>query len=629
MSADFSGFRVLIDDPAMVPELGFQAYATSLSDIVRNSSPEFAVGIFGTWGSGKTTLMRQIERLLTADRSVVTAWFTAWRYEKEPHLIVPLVDVLREALDQRAATEPVPGPARRAAGMLRKAGRAFLAGLTLSAQVPGLEVQLDPGEVMRELRDDQDEGTAALSFYHAAFLLLRDAIQEFSESGTRRVVIFVDDLDRCLPANALDVLESMKLFFDVQGCVFVVGLDQAVAERAVTQKYAVGERLGAEPQPVSGVDYLKKIFQVPFALPRVGSDQLREYCWAMLRSGHLPPDQITDFNENVAPHLDYLSGQDSVNPREIKRLLNAYVLQVKMLSLRLGGSLNPRVVLALQVMSFRPDWRDFYEELASDPLVFQRTLREATDPSQPQDQVWLSGQSFTLPTQLINYLSGPAADVLVDPQLASYVSAVESSRSTDPLLLDLQSALNRLRVKCEDLASGSSTSQVSDLPAEVGRVSDLALRRTDQPRLAQAVHALQSGVKSLSSASSETPESRDQRLNEVRRQISDVEAEVRELRRQSNLGAAISLSSVQFAAAAVERGLSSNSITRGESFHSRMPACRNVTSWAGSDDQNAALVRDSAYGAVANSTTFPPPPTQDSAPDFRLSSRRGVLLKGT
>ncbi len=89
MASDFSGFRVLIDDPAAAPDLGFQEYAVALSDIVRNSTPEFAIGIFGSWGTGKTTLMRQIERLLAQDPSVVTAWFTAWRYEREPHLIVP------------------------------------------------------------------------------------------------------------------------------------------------------------------------------------------------------------------------------------------------------------------------------------------------------------------------------------------------------------------------------------------------------------------------------------------------------------------------------------------------------------------------------------------------------------
>ena len=62
------------------------------------SEPRFAIGIFGGWGSGKTTLMRAIQGQLDQRRTIVTVEFTAWRYEKEEHLIVPLLDKVREQL---------------------------------------------------------------------------------------------------------------------------------------------------------------------------------------------------------------------------------------------------------------------------------------------------------------------------------------------------------------------------------------------------------------------------------------------------------------------------------------------------------------------------------------------------
>lgn len=179
MSTDYSGFKVLLDDAATAPELGFRDYATALAEIIRDSRAEFAIGIFGTWGSGKTTLMREIQRSLDINPDIVTAWFTAWRYEKEPHLIVPLIDVLREALDKRAQSEPPEGAARKAAGAIRKAGRAFLAGLTISARLPGVEAKLDPDKVLAALADQPDAGDGSLSFYHAAFVMLRDAIEDF------------------------------------------------------------------------------------------------------------------------------------------------------------------------------------------------------------------------------------------------------------------------------------------------------------------------------------------------------------------------------------------------------------------------------------------------------------------
>ena len=91
-------YRILLDEPAERPALRFDEYARAFAGIIRQSGPRFAVGIFGDWGSGKTTLMRAIQHSLEDDQTVVTLWFNAWRYEREPHLIVPLLDTLREEL---------------------------------------------------------------------------------------------------------------------------------------------------------------------------------------------------------------------------------------------------------------------------------------------------------------------------------------------------------------------------------------------------------------------------------------------------------------------------------------------------------------------------------------------------
>jgi predicted KAP-like P-loop ATPase len=309
----YADFTVLLDDPAQTPGLGFNAYADALAGIVAHSRAEFAVGIFGTWGSGKTTLMRAIKARLEGRDDIVSVWFTAWRYEKEPHLIVPLLDVVREELERRAAkagqasADADKSPSRKAAEAVARAGRAFLAGVTLSAKVPGLEGSWEPSKTIEALQSGEVKASDPLSFYHAAFVMLRQAISDFSDGGARRIVVFVDDLDRCLPANALDVLESMKLSFDVEGFVFVVGLDQEIAELAVLHKYAK-QGTASAGTPVSGTDYIKKIFQLPFTLPRIGTAQLQEYLNSVSRNAALQGDQASDFDANVRPHLEFLSG---------------------------------------------------------------------------------------------------------------------------------------------------------------------------------------------------------------------------------------------------------------------------------------------------------------------------------
>jgi KAP family P-loop domain len=136
-------FRILLDEPVERPALGFDQYAQAFTEIIRGSEPRFAVGIFavgifGDRGSGKTTLMHAIRRRLDADETVVTLWFNAWRYEREAHLIVPLLDTLREALVDWAE-RPGRDRDRRdrvlAAATVARAARAILAGLSVTARL--------------------------------------------------------------------------------------------------------------------------------------------------------------------------------------------------------------------------------------------------------------------------------------------------------------------------------------------------------------------------------------------------------------------------------------------------------------------------------------------------------------
>jgi predicted KAP-like P-loop ATPase len=214
--------------------LGFNELAGAFQSVIETSQAQFAVGLFGGWGSGKTTLMEAIAgRLNRANCAVV--WFSAWRYEKEQHLIVPLLDVVREGLmtwhdENTGASEQLRQTAKQVAATVGKAIASLLAGFSLKVGVPGGPgISYDVNKAITRA-DKFDEADMAArvprSFYHASFQALREAFAEFvGKGGERRIVVFIDDLDRCLPDGTLEVLEAIKLFFDIPGFVFVVGLD--------------------------------------------------------------------------------------------------------------------------------------------------------------------------------------------------------------------------------------------------------------------------------------------------------------------------------------------------------------------------------------------------------------------
>jgi hypothetical protein len=552
-TTEYADFRILVDEPAESPALGFAEYADAFGEIVSGSPPRFAIGIFGGWGSGKTTLMRAIESRIEHRDEVIPVWFNAWRYEREPQLIIPLLDVLRETLlawaeDHRQDSETertVADRARKAAAAIGAAARAIAKGISLSARLPGgvVEAKVDLKEMLAwdAALEAVDEPA---SIYHAGFRAMAKAVRDFITAGAepgpardrdgasqskpqRRIVVFVDDLDRCLPLNALSVLESMKLFFDLDGFVFVAGLDQSVIERAIDLRYtdrSFGTQAAATasadgkagdaasrfrpPGAISGRDYIKKIFQVPFGLPPVDRSQLEELVTVLVGVYGLSSEQRAELQGRILEHLQYYTderggdaqgvGARGINAREVKRLINAYTLQTKILSKRMD-TVEPDTILALQVIAFRPDWARIRERLEADPDSFaSRLVRD-------EDTVWVDGQP--LPPRLADYLEkGPGKSLLTNQRLKAYVSSSEASHSSDPTLLNAQAVVDDLRRFMHDVDDHTDRSRLSRklydrLDAWTGTVSGAQWATDLQP----IVSRLQSQASLLASPEGDDP----------------------------------------------------------------------------------------------------------------------------
>jgi len=491
---------------------------------VEESQAQFAIGIFGSWGSGKTTLMHAIERQLDRTR-VIPVEFSAWRYEKEEHLIVPLLDTVRQALDDWSSGQPpaLGKLAKDTASTVGKVIKCILAGITLKAAMPGAwEVSYAANQSLAAaegMRRADEDAKVPRSFYHASFQALSDAFKRFiGPTGDRRIVVFIDDLDRCLPEGALEVLESMKLFFDLPGFIFVVGLDRQVIEWFVDYRYqpyrpspkgqesANGQE---ETFQIRGSAYINKIFQVPFTLPPVSIDRLGEFLNALYQDANLPPLQVADIQSTVAPHLAYLVTDAGMNPRQVKQYINAYTLQMKV-----KGYLDANAVLALQTIALRPDWalvNDsilFYHEVFTDGVNQWLQANHA-----PLEE--LDSKLRDIPNTFLDYVSpgAPANSLLHIPVLAEYIYSGEATRSTrGPSLFNLirgVAKLNGLLSVAISSTGAYNAPAVDTLRKELAAAGSLA---SSQPSLgdptARALQRLQQAVTSMpeTSGAPVTPE---------------------------------------------------------------------------------------------------------------------------
>jgi hypothetical protein len=112
--------------------------------------------------------------------------------------------------------------------------------------------------------------------------------------ANREIILFIDDLDRCLPSVTVEVLQAINLFMSgqLQGCRFVLGLDQAVVAAQINEMYGQGElakemTYGDDPTP--GWSFLRKMIHLPVILPRLTDDTVEGYVRALLGDIEIEP----------------------------------------------------------------------------------------------------------------------------------------------------------------------------------------------------------------------------------------------------------------------------------------------------------------------------------------------------
>ncbi|HNT74666.1 MAG TPA: P-loop NTPase fold protein, partial [Anaerolineae bacterium] len=333
---------MLSDQPAEDDRLNFDPYAKTLAEIVSDPTTRtpLTIGVFGDWGYGKTSLMQMVRKRLRAtegtDFPVQAVWFNAWLYSREQALwralIARVLAGARQFLTLAAAQLT---QLERLESRLYQAAEVENGALTLppdvipelpSASLParaGLELwrrqalrqETAPARVQRveELIADVE---ASYALTQRARLVALDDFRDEFESLSKtcvaphgRLVVFVDDLDRCLPDKAVEVLEAIKLFLDAPGFIFVLGLDRAVIEEGIRVRYK------EYATQIEGARYLEKIIQLPFNLPPIDAHALTDYIHNET-AGTLPdPRCETVFGVGLEP-----------NPRRIKRTLNVFLL---------------------------------------------------------------------------------------------------------------------------------------------------------------------------------------------------------------------------------------------------------------------------------------------------------------
>ncbi|MDF7822831.1 P-loop NTPase fold protein [Pontiellaceae bacterium B12227] len=385
--------------------LGVQHLVCSAVDIVNSDNLLPAtIGVFGDWGSGKSSVIQMIERDLKSQGDVILLSFNGWLFEgyddAKTALMETIIDEIssQKTLGNRAKVLAVNLIRKvnwfRAVGSAVKYGAATIAGgpvgLSAVAGIDAVALAKKAGEKIEDLKPEDVSALLEDEKKHT----LRKGIREFrenfesflNEAKIKKLVVVIDDLDRCLPDTIIETLEAIKLFLFVPGSAFIIGADERLVRFAVRSRFPElpGDRTDV------GRDYLEKLIQymirVPlmsktdtenyiallFSLPHLSDGDLEKVCeWALgpksiqegrsfgLSSASEVLEEVPEplkeelaLAERISPILaDVMNG----NPRQCKRFLNTLMMRLKMAASR-EVEIQQRVLAKLMILEYlRPE----------------------------------------------------------------------------------------------------------------------------------------------------------------------------------------------------------------------------------------------------------------------------------
>lgn len=312
--------------------IGFQVHADLIRTVVTDKAMlPTAIGVFGDWGGGKTSIMKMLERDLDPQRwgkdseehkrykNVAVVYVNTWIFEGYDDAKTAIISSI---LLELAKHERFGSRVRDTVLSLHKslnwmrvvrmgirhiAIPAILGALTGGvAAIPaaiavstGLVKSTNPtgsdtGEENKENKEKVELDEAIKKdLSQPEEMDVRTFRQRFgkmlSDGGIEVLVVLIDDLDRCTPERIIDNLEAVKLFLSVEQTAFVIGADRRIVEHAIRSRYAEQYSDSIKPLETEQLvkDYLEKLVQVPYRLPWLSATEIETYMTLLFCQRHL------------------------------------------------------------------------------------------------------------------------------------------------------------------------------------------------------------------------------------------------------------------------------------------------------------------------------------------------------
>ena len=418
---------IIPDNETDIDLLYYEAISRTVVELISSASEEpLTIGVHGDWGAGKSSILKMLEKSYSEQDETLCIRFNGWLFQGFEDTKAVLIETIVEELKQRRAlTGKALDKAKsilKRVDLMKVARKAGGLAFTVATGLPTIDQAKEIISGAKSLFGDGQaiDAEGVESFLAEASDYFKEAEpesiptqihafrEEFQEllslAQIDRLIVVVDDLDRCLPETAIETLEAIRLFLFVPGAAFVIAADEAMIEYAV-KKHFPDLPLAVGPSSYAR-NYLEKLIQVPFRLPPLGYVETRTYITLLNVGCYLEPNDpafvklieltkdvlkrpwggdgfdretITAALGTVPPEIEaalqladqiapLLTEGSRGNPRQIKRFLNTMNLRLAIAKQRgIGDDVNAAVLAKLMLAERFAT--EFYEDLEREASI--------------------------------------------------------------------------------------------------------------------------------------------------------------------------------------------------------------------------------------------------------------------
>lgn len=402
--------------------LGFKVHADLLIDIINDEDVlPITIGVFGDWGSGKSSILQIIKEDFDKKENddSLCIYFNGWTFEGYDDAKAALLNsILKELEENKKISAEIKDNIKekahklwksinwmRGAGMLMKnvalpaVSAYFTGGISL---IPFAIQKIsewgdDPQKILEKLQSEEgkklyedlfkeskEEGKNKIN---AVAEFRKDFSELLEATNFKRLVVIVDDLDRCTPDRIIENLEAIKLFLNVNKTAFIIGADPRIVKHAIENKYKNNKELEEDNNRIV-IDYLEKLIQLPYNLPRLSDSEVETYISMLICKKELDTNSfqivLDSFNkfreknkyssfglvnfESILEPEDFQKVKSNIitipslvpliagslygNPRQIKRFLNTYTIRKRLAKVASIENFEDAILAKLMILEY-------------------------------------------------------------------------------------------------------------------------------------------------------------------------------------------------------------------------------------------------------------------------------------